>query len=119
MPLTDAQWARIEPLLPGRTARRDGRRRDHRGVIDGIAWKFQIGAQQVRMPGLLPPRPGLGPAKRVPRRRKCLLPAPGRLSRGDSSGRAVSDRWSVDPRPISAAPWCGAGHGNSSARPER
>ncbi|MEV5774782.1 transposase [Streptomyces antimycoticus] len=35
--LTDAQWARIEPLLPGRTPMRGGRWRDHREVIDAIA----------------------------------------------------------------------------------
>ncbi|RMI26252.1 hypothetical protein EBN88_29845, partial [Streptomyces triticirhizae] len=28
MPLTDAQWARIEPLLPDRTPKRGGRWRD-------------------------------------------------------------------------------------------
>lgn len=35
--LTDAQWVRIEPLLPDRTPRREGRWRDHRPVIDAIA----------------------------------------------------------------------------------
>ncbi|MFD0214855.1 IS5 family transposase [Streptomyces hirsutus] len=50
MPLTDAQWARIEPLLPDRTPRRSGRRRDHREVIDAIAWKFQTGSQWVHLP---------------------------------------------------------------------
>ncbi|WP_435805385.1 IS5 family transposase [Streptomyces hirsutus] len=50
MPLTDAQWARIEPLLPDRTPRRGGRRRDHREVIDAIAWKFQTGSQGVHLP---------------------------------------------------------------------
>ncbi|MEU2560744.1 transposase, partial [Streptomyces longispororuber] len=38
--LTDAQWARIEPLLPDRTPRRGGRWRDHRQVIDAIAFKY-------------------------------------------------------------------------------
>ncbi|MER7708862.1 transposase [Kitasatospora sp. NPDC097605] len=50
MPLTDAQWARIEPLLPDRTPRRGGRWRDHRQVIDAIAWKFQTGSQWVHLP---------------------------------------------------------------------
>ncbi|MEU9214811.1 transposase [Streptomyces sp. NPDC048415] len=50
MPLTDAQWARIEPLLPDRTPKRGGRWRDHREVIDAIAWKFQTGAQWVYLP---------------------------------------------------------------------
>jgi transposase len=50
MSLTDAQWARIEPLLPDRTPRRGGRWRDHREVIDAIAWKFQTGSQWVHLP---------------------------------------------------------------------
>ncbi|MFF7205485.1 IS5 family transposase [Streptomyces sp. NPDC008141] len=50
MPLTDAQWARIEPLLPDRKPRRGGRWRDHREVIDAIAWKFQTGSQWIHLP---------------------------------------------------------------------
>ncbi|MFE7161603.1 IS5 family transposase [Streptomyces sp. NPDC057636] len=50
VPLTDAQWARIEPLFPDRTPRREGRWRDHREVIDAIAWKFQTGSQWVHLP---------------------------------------------------------------------
>ncbi|WP_373408192.1 IS5 family transposase [Streptomyces sp. 13-12-16] len=50
VPLTDAQWARIEPLLPDRTPRRGGRWRDHRQVIDAIAWKFRTGSQWVHLP---------------------------------------------------------------------
>ncbi|WP_338499236.1 transposase [Streptomyces sp. SJL17-4] len=44
------QWARIEPLLRDRTPRRGGRWRDHREVIDAIAWKFQTGSQWVHLP---------------------------------------------------------------------
>ncbi|MFD3518650.1 transposase [Streptomyces sp. NPDC058657] len=36
----DAQGARIEPLLPDRTSKRGGRWRDHRQVIDAIAFKY-------------------------------------------------------------------------------
>ncbi|MFD7383075.1 transposase [Streptomyces anulatus] len=43
MPLTDAQWARIELLLPDRTPIRGGRWRDHREVIDAIAFKLRAG----------------------------------------------------------------------------
>ncbi|MFI8392649.1 transposase [Streptomyces sp. NPDC085540] len=43
MSLTDAQWARIEPLLPDRTPRRGGWWRDHRRVIDAIAFKHRTG----------------------------------------------------------------------------
>ncbi|MFD3586877.1 IS5 family transposase [Streptomyces sp. NPDC058683] len=50
VPLTDAQWARIEPSLPDRTPKRGGRWRDHREVIDGIAFKFQTGTQWVHLP---------------------------------------------------------------------
>jgi transposase len=41
--LTDAAWARIEPLLPGDSGR-GGRWRDHRQVINGILWKVRTGA---------------------------------------------------------------------------
>ncbi|MET8576542.1 IS5 family transposase [Streptomyces sp. NPDC005012] len=50
VPLTDAQWARIEPLLPDRTPKRGGRWRDHREVIDAIAYKFQTGTQWMYLP---------------------------------------------------------------------
>jgi len=50
VPLTDAQWARMEPLLPDRTPKRGGRWRDHRQVVDAIAWKFQTGSQWVHLP---------------------------------------------------------------------
>ena len=41
--LTDAAWARIEPLLP-ESGRRGGRWRDHRQVVNGILWKLRTGA---------------------------------------------------------------------------
>ncbi|MEV7979875.1 transposase [Streptomyces sp. NPDC086519] len=44
------QWARIEPLLPNRTPKQGGRRRDHREVIDAIAFTFQTGTQRVHLP---------------------------------------------------------------------
>ncbi|MFF5662937.1 IS5 family transposase [Streptomyces griseofuscus] len=50
MSLTDAQWARIEPILPDRRPKRGGRWRDHREVIDAIAFKFQTGTQWVHLP---------------------------------------------------------------------
>ncbi|MGV9499417.1 transposase [Streptomyces sp. NPDC003642] len=50
MPLTDAQWARIEPLLPDRTPKRGGRWRGHREVIDAIAYTFQTGTQWMHLP---------------------------------------------------------------------
>ncbi|WP_319665744.1 transposase [Streptomyces sp. MI02-7b] len=50
MPLTDVQWARIGPLLPDRAPKRGGRWRDHRAVIDAIAFTFQTGTQRVHLP---------------------------------------------------------------------
>ncbi|MFB7760551.1 IS5 family transposase [Streptomyces xiamenensis] len=50
MSLTDAQWARIEPLLPDRTPRRGGRWRDHRPVIDAIAFKYRTGTPWMDLP---------------------------------------------------------------------
>ncbi|MEV0981983.1 transposase [Streptomyces sp. NPDC049915] len=40
----------IEPLLPDRTPKRGGRWRNHREVIDAIAFKFQTGTQWVHLP---------------------------------------------------------------------
>src|SRR4051812_50227470 len=40
--LTDAAWARIEPLLP-ETGQRGGRWRDHRQVINAILWQSKTG----------------------------------------------------------------------------
>jgi len=39
--LTDAQWARLAPLLPPRKAGKP--RKDDRLVIDGILWKLATG----------------------------------------------------------------------------
>ncbi|MCF4140007.1 IS5 family transposase [Streptomyces sp. Tue 6430] len=50
MSLADARWARIEPLLPDRSPKRGGRWRDHRQVIDAIAFEFQTGLQWVHLP---------------------------------------------------------------------
>jgi transposase len=41
--LTDAAWARIEPLLP-RNGRRGKQWRDHRTVINAILWRLRTGA---------------------------------------------------------------------------
>ncbi|MFH9608277.1 transposase [Streptomyces sp. NPDC017448] len=43
MSLTDALWARIEPLPPDRTPKRSGRWRDHRQEIDAIAFTYRTG----------------------------------------------------------------------------
>jgi len=41
--LTDAQWARIEPLLPSSDGRRGRPFRDHRQVIEGIVFRYRAG----------------------------------------------------------------------------
>ncbi|WP_405929812.1 transposase [Streptomyces griseus] len=51
MSLTDAQWARIEPLLPDRAPKRGGRWRDHRQAIDAIAFKYSTGTPWTELPG--------------------------------------------------------------------
>ena len=48
--MTDAQWALVEPLLPDRSPRRGGRWRDHRQVIDAIAWKYRTGSPWKELP---------------------------------------------------------------------
>ncbi|MEU5167561.1 transposase [Streptomyces mutomycini] len=50
MSSTDAQWARPEPLLPDRSPRRNGRWRDHRQVLDAIAFKYRTGTPWVDLP---------------------------------------------------------------------
>ncbi|MER5398178.1 transposase [Streptomyces sp. NPDC002599] len=50
MSSADAQWARIKPFLPDASPRRGGRWRDHRHVIDAIAWRFTTGAPWAHLP---------------------------------------------------------------------
>jgi transposase len=42
--VTDAEWARLEPLLPDRAPRRGGRWADHRVVINGVFWRTRTGS---------------------------------------------------------------------------
>jgi transposase len=48
--LSDEAWAWLEPRLPDRTPRRGGRWRDHRQVIEAIAWKYRTGAAWREIP---------------------------------------------------------------------
>lgn len=53
MDLTDAQWAVIEPLIPKRPARADGKGRPRcpdRVVLNGILWVMRTGAQWEDLP---------------------------------------------------------------------
>lgn len=49
--MADAQWARIESLLPDRAPQRGGRWRDHRQVIDAIAFEYRTGCPWMDLPG--------------------------------------------------------------------
>lgn len=42
--LSDEAWERIEALLPSSQGCRGGRWRDHRQVIEGIAWRYRAGS---------------------------------------------------------------------------
>jgi transposase len=56
--LTDAQWRRLEPLLPKPRVRKDGRGRpwrDPRDVLTGILWIMRTGAPWHDLPHRYPP----------------------------------------------------------------
>lgn len=48
--ITDAAWVWLEPVLPDRTPRRGGRWRDHREVLEAIAWKYRTGSPWRALP---------------------------------------------------------------------
>jgi len=48
---TDAQWARIEPLLPSSKGRQSRPFRDHRQVLEGIAYRYRTGCAWRDVPG--------------------------------------------------------------------
>src|SRR3954453_21044576 len=54
--VSDEAWGWMEPLLPSSAGRRGGRGRDHRQVIEAIAWKYRTGS-----PGRGGPGEGWGP----------------------------------------------------------
>ena len=56
MELTDAQWGRIEPLLPRfkRSAKGGRRPVDPRRVFEGILWVLRSGARWKDLPALYP-----------------------------------------------------------------
>ena len=66
--LTDAEWELIAPLLPTMQARRGGRWRDHRQVINGILWRVRTGAPWRDVPERYGPWPTL--YKRFARRER-------------------------------------------------
>ncbi len=48
--VSDEAWAWIEPLLPSSVGRRGGRWRNHRQVIEAIAWKYRTGSPWRELP---------------------------------------------------------------------
>ncbi|WP_420895469.1 transposase [Streptomyces anulatus] len=50
MSSADAQWARIEPLLPDRSPRRGGRWRDHQQALDAIVFNYRTGTPWMDLP---------------------------------------------------------------------
>lgn len=53
--LTDAQWERIEPLMPSSDGQRGRPFRDHRQVIEGIIYRFRTGIAWRDLPGTFGP----------------------------------------------------------------
>ena len=48
--VSDEAWAWMQPLLPSSAGRRGGRWRDHRQVIEAIAWKYRTGSPWRELP---------------------------------------------------------------------
>lgn len=48
--VSDEAWAWMEPLLPSSAGQRGGRWRDHRQVIEAIAWKYRTGSPWREVP---------------------------------------------------------------------
>jgi transposase len=53
--LSDVAWERIEPLLPSSEGVRGGRWRDHRMVIEAIAWRYRTGSPWRDLPEVFGP----------------------------------------------------------------
>jgi transposase len=48
--LTDAQWARIAPLLPGREGTKGGRSQDNRRFVEAVLWLLRNGCRWRALP---------------------------------------------------------------------
>lgn len=53
--LSQDAWTRIEPLLPSSSGCRGGQWRDHRQVIEAIAWRYRTGSPWRDLPAELGP----------------------------------------------------------------
>jgi transposase len=52
---SDELWAVIEPVLPSDVGRRGQRWSDHRMILEGIAWRFRVGAPWRDLPATFGP----------------------------------------------------------------
>lgn len=53
--LSDAQWARIEPLMPSSDGQRGRPFRDHRQVVEGIVYRLRTGVAWRDLPASFGP----------------------------------------------------------------
>lgn len=53
--ISDKSWEWLEPLLPDRTPRRGGQWRDHREVLEAIAWRYRTGSPWRDLPAQFGP----------------------------------------------------------------
>lgn len=53
--ITDAQWARIEPLMPSSEGQRGRPFNDHRLMLEGIIYRFRTGIAWRDLPGSFGP----------------------------------------------------------------
>jgi putative transposase len=53
--VSDEAWAWLAPQLPSSAGRRGGRWRDHRQVIEAIAWKYRTGSPWRELPAQFGP----------------------------------------------------------------
>jgi transposase len=56
IPLTDADWARVESLFPGAKSDRGRPRRSDREILDAILWLQQKNEKWHRLPANFPPQ---------------------------------------------------------------
>lgn len=53
--ISDGVWVRIEPLLPSTAGCRGGQYRDHRLMVEAIAWRYRTGAPWRDLPARFGP----------------------------------------------------------------
>lgn len=53
--ISDEAWAFLAPLLPSSAGRRGGQWRDHRQVLEAIAWRFRTGSPWRDLPARFGP----------------------------------------------------------------